>query len=467
MQRRGRPVTWWRDRRSPAGHNAWHVAARSKLDVTASSRHAAPGSADATVMSSNESLSYRALFAVPGFARLVGSMVLSRTSNQMNALLLVLLVLDRWHSPQLSGLVVLIAIVPGLLVSPIAGAVLDRGARIPLIMLDFVTGAAGLTLVVVLAATGVLQPWMLIVIVGLASLTMPLSNSGTRSLFPLIVPRRLWDRANAADSGAFVVATVAGPGLAGVVVALIGTTRALLLPAAIWIAAAALLVGVRLPRPETTERGTVLGDALSGLLYVLRNKGLRALAVTLSVYNMGQGVITVALPVLVLARMHGGSAQVGLLFAVMGAAGIVAGLLSGRIDSEGRERELMIAGCLGSVAGMVVLALSGSMLTAALGMALFGLSNGPLDIGLFSLRQRVTHPAWFGRAFAVSMSLNFIGYPTGSALSGPVVAHSVTAAFATGGVLIALSTLGPLLMLEPQRRSRARERAHTGSPGGG
>jgi predicted MFS family arabinose efflux permease len=418
-------------------------------------------------MSSSASPSYRALFAVPGFGRLVGSALLSRTSNQMNALLLVLFVLDRWRSPQLSGVVVLVAIIPGLLISPIAGAVLDRGARIPLIMLDFATGAAALVLVVVLAALGVLQPWTLIVIVGLASLTMPLSNSGTRSLFPQIVPRNLWDRANAADSGAFVIATVVGPGLAGVIVALIGTTRALLLPAAVWAAAAALLAGVHMPTPESPSRGTVLGDALSGLLYVLRNRGLRALAVTLSVYNMGQGAITVALPVLVLTRMHGGSAQVGALFAVMGGAGIVAGVLSGRIDSEGRERELMIAGCLGSVVAMLVLAASGSMLTAALGMAIFGLSNGPLDIGLFSLRQRVTHPAWFGRAFAVSMSLNFIGYPTGSALSGPVVAHSLTAAFGVAAGLIALSTLGPLLMLERQGRARTREHAHTGSPGGG
>jgi MFS family permease len=402
-------------------------------------------------MSSTTSPSYRALLAVPGFPRLVGSALLSRTSNQMNALLLVLFVLDRWHSPTLSGIVVLAAIIPGLLVSPIAGAILDRGARVPLIMLDFVTGAAALLLVVVLAAAGVLQPWTLALIVAVASLTMPLSNSGTRSLFPLIVPRTLWDRANALDSGAFVVATVVGPGLAGVIVAVAGTRYALLVPAAIWAAAALLLVGLHIPIPENASRGTVLSDAWSGLVYVLRNRGLRALAVTLSVYNMGQGSITVALPVLVLTRLHGGSAQVGALFAVMGGAGIVAGLLSGRIDSEGRERQLMIVGCLGSVAALLILAVSNSMLVAAVGMAVFGLSNGPLDIGLFSLRQRVTHPAWFGRAFAVSMSLNFIGYPAGSAIAGPVASHSVMLAFAVGGALVALSTLGPLLMLERRR----------------
>jgi MFS family permease len=402
---------------------------------------------------SSTSPSYRALLAVPGFSRLIGSALLSRTANLTSPLLLVLFVLDHYHSPQLSGIVVLVAILPGLLVSPIAGAILDRGARVPLIVLDFCTGAGALALVVVLSVAGVLQPWMLLLIVGLGSLTMPLSNSGTRSVFPLIVPRPMWDRANAADSGAYVIATVAGPGLAGVIVAVIGTTYALLVPAAVFAGAAALLLGMHVPAPENASRGSILGDAWSGLMYVLRNRGLRALAVTLAIYNMGSGAaITVALPVLVLTRLHGGSAQVGALFAVLGGAGVVAGLLSGRIDSEGRERELLIVGCSATVVALVILAVSNSLLMAMAGMVVFGLANGPLDIGLFSLRQRVTDPAWFGRAFAVSMSLNYVGTPIGAALSGPVVAHSVTAAFAVGAALCGLSVLGPLLMLEPARR---------------
>jgi len=412
---------------------------------------AAPAAVTRLVMSSTTSPSYRALLAVPGFSRLVGSALLSRISSQMTLLLYVLFVLDRWHSPVLSGTVVLVAIIPGLLVSPIAGAILDRGARVPLIVLDFAVSAGSLVLVVVLGSTGVLQPWLLTLIVGIASLTLPLSNSGTRSLFPLIVPRTMWDRANALDSGAYVVATVVGPGLAGVIVALIGSTHALLVPAVTWTCAALLLLGMHIAAPDNASRGSLLGDAWSGLMYVLCNRGLRGLAVTISLSNMGAGAITVALPVLVLTRLHGGSSEVGALFAVMGAAGIVAGLLCGRIDSEGRERELMIIGCAVSVAALLILALSSSLLLAAVGMAVFGLSNGPLDIGLFSLRQRVTDPAWFGRAFAVSMSLNFLGYPLGSAIAGPVVTHSVTAAFALGASLVALSILAALLMLGPPR----------------
>jgi hypothetical protein len=65
---------------------------------------------------------------------------------------------------------------------------------------------------------------------------------------------------------------------------------------------------------------------------------------------------------------------------------------------------------------MALLPLAPNLVVVAVAIVLLGLSTGPFDIGLFTLRQRRTDPAWFGRAFAVSMSLNSVGNPIGSAL---------------------------------------------------
>jgi hypothetical protein len=54
-----------------------------------------------------------------------------------------------------------------------------------------------------------------------------------------------------------------------------------------------------------------------------------------------------------------------------------------------------------------------------------GIAAGPFDIVLFTLRQRRTDPAWLGRAFAVSMALNFVGFPVGSAVAGAVIPVSI------------------------------------------
>ena len=407
-------------------------------------------------MSSSPAPSYRALLDVPGLRRLVLSALFSRTAAQMASLQLVLFVLARFHSPQLAGLTVTASIVPGLLLSPLAGAVLDRGARVPLIVLDYVVAGVALLLIVVLAEAGALASWSLMLIAAAQSVTMPLSNSGTRSLFPTIVPRPLWDRANAVDSGGYVTAAVIGPGLAGAVIAVVGTTWALAAPALLSFVAASLVVGMKVTVPPSgLPTAGILRDARDGLLYVVRHRALRTLAVTVSVFNIAGGTLIVATPVLVLTRLHSTSVEVGALFAVMGGTGIVAGLVTGRFDSEGRERAWLAAGCVATALAMVVLIFADSLAMAALGMAIAGLANGPLDIALFSLRQRVTDPAWFGRAFAVSMSLNFVGIPLGSAVAGPIVARSVGAAFVMGAVFAGTAAMLPLLMLPASGRPAA------------
>src|SRR5207302_919685 len=94
--------------------------------------------------------SYRALLGVPGFPRVVVSSLLTRTAGQMGAIALVLFVLGRYHSPVLAGWVIFLSIFPGTLVSPIAGALLDRHGRKRLIIFDYLIAAVALVLIGVL-----------------------------------------------------------------------------------------------------------------------------------------------------------------------------------------------------------------------------------------------------------------------------------------------------------------------------
>jgi hypothetical protein len=57
--------------------------------------------------------------------------------------------------------------------------------------------------------------------------------------------------------------------------------------------------------------------------------------------------------------------------------------------------------------------------------AIIGVGESIVNVGIFALRQRRTDPGWFGRAFAVSMALNFVGAPIGSAISGPLLERSI------------------------------------------
>jgi MFS family permease len=400
-------------------------------------------------------LTYRRLFGVPGFARLAGAGLVARSASAMQALLLVLFVLARFRSPALAGLVVFLSIVPGLLVSPVAGALLDRHRRVLLINLDYVIAAAALCAIAGLDAAGRLPAAALLVIVSIGSLTGPLSNSGTRSLFPVLVPRPLWERANAVDSGAFVVAGIAGPGVAGLVFGTAGALPALLATAALYLLGVLLLHGMPEPVVERAPQHSLAGDALAGLRYVARHRELRGLAVVTALSNVAFGIVTVGMPVMLLSHFHVGADNVGLMYAVMGVAGLIAGALAGRMNSEDREVWFLVVGSALTVMSMLALLLAagvgGGLVVVAIGMALFGIGNGPYDIGMFSLRQRVIAPAWMGRAFAVSMSLNYIGAPIGSVVAGPIVERSLPVAFAIAVLVVAAATLLAIVMLRPLR----------------
>jgi predicted MFS family arabinose efflux permease len=363
-------------------------------------------------------------------------------------LILVLFVLERYQSPQLAGITAFLAILPGILVAPVAGALLDRYGRARLVVADYLIAALASGLIAGLSVAHALQPPVLLAIVTVASLTNPLSNAGARSLFPMIVPRPMWERANALDSSGHVIANLLAAPLAGVLVGFIGGEWALAAAGAVFLAAAVVML--RLPEPSSSTapaEGSVLRNAWRGLAYVLRNRSLRGLALTLSVLNIGSGVLYIALPVLVLGRLHSGPTVVGFLWGAMGAGGLIAALVAGRMSTQGRERQIIVATTLISCVGIAVLPFAGSLAVVAAAVIILGIANGPMDIALFTLRQRRTDPAWFGRAFAVSMSMNYIGSPIGSALAGPLIAWSLNAAlwFAVAASLIA--ALFPLLMI--------------------
>jgi hypothetical protein len=278
--------------------------------------------------------------------------------------------------------------------------------------------------IVLLAGAGRLPVWGLYALLVGGSLTSTLSIAGARSFFPSIIPRDMWDRGNAADSVLYGVANIAGPGLAGALIATISSEAALAGAAVAYLAGAVALQGVPEPARSDEVSGRILYEAWRGLRYVVTNRTLRWIAVSFSTLNVGWGMVIVALPVIVF-HLHGNAAVVGLMLALAGLAGIPAALVAGRIRTEGRERESMAV--FGVIMGIAVLALLvPSLPLIALGIAIAGGADAASSVSAFSLRQRRTPRAWFGRAFAVAMAFNFSGVPIGSALAGPVLGVSTT-----------------------------------------
>jgi predicted MFS family arabinose efflux permease len=370
-------------------------------------------------------------------------MQIARIAQSMIGIVMILFALQRYNDPSLAGLVAFASIFPGLVISPIAGALLDRHGRVRLIIVDYLVGMVALAVVATLSLTSHLSAGLLVLVVSLASLTGPLSSSGLRSLFPLLVPEPLWERVNAVDSNGWVLATVVGAPLGAVVAQLVGFEVAMIGIAAAYGASALIMVGSPDPRTDVASTGNLMRDAWLGLVYTWNNRTLRSLAISLSTMNLAGGMIEIVVPVLILRHLGMGQEVVGYMFGLMGAFGVVSAFLSGRLKTEGQERRLILIPAAGFTMATALLLWPGSLLPIAASMALGGLFNGPMDIAMFTLRQRKTDPAWMGRAFTVSMNLNFSGFPIGAALTGVMVSiWPVEVAIAFG---VAMNALGAVL----------------------
>ena len=391
---------------------------------------------------------------VPSFARLYAGILLGRVGGATMTVALVLFVLTRYHSPQLAGATAFFTILPGLLVSPLAGALLDRRGRARFVVLDYLIAAFAVGLIAVLSAMHALPPPLLLAIVGLASLTNPLSGAGARSLFPILVPRELWERANGLDSSGHLFSTLVGAPLAGILVGWLGGEWALAAAGAVFIAAAVVMLRLPDPSTATESHGPVLLNAWLGLRYVVRNPTLRGIALTLSTMNLGWGILEIAIPVLILERLHGGPATVGFLWGGLGVAGLLSALLAGRVATLGRERKIIAGGIATQALAMASLPFATSVPAVAIAMMVLGAANGPFDISMFTMRQRRTDPAWFGRAFAVSMSVNYIGSPIGSALAGPLIGRSLDVALWTAVALSLVAAIIPMFTIPARDDAR-------------
>jgi MFS family permease len=131
--------------------------------------------------------------------------------------------------------------------------------------------------------------------------------------------------------------------------------------------------------------------------------------------------------------------------------------LAGRIDSRRREWRLLVLPMIPMAPVTMLMLVAAGTSDAPLGylamaacLVILGLLNGPMDIGLFTMRQRRTDPALLGRAFAVSMAFNFLGYPVGAAIAGALAADSLEGAVWLGVVACALASLFAATMVPRQ-----------------
>ena len=399
------------------------------------------------------------LAALPSYPRVLAAATIARAGNEMSAVTVVLLVLERTGSASLAGLTLAALTFPSLLSGPLLGAWLDAGGRRigPLALDQAVT-------VTSLLALAVAPEWALPLVALPAGVLLPLSAGGFTSLLPSLVPVPLLARANAVEAASFNGALVAGPALAAVVIALASPLAALLAQVALKLLA--LLLVARLSDPRAGRRSGVSlpRTAAAGLSIVVSSPPLLAVTVASALAIAARGLLTLAFPLLAVERLDGGPHLAGWLWAAY-AAGSVAGALL----TPGLQRRMApVWLALGSLALTGVLlapvALAASVPVALALVAVAGAAYGPGFAAQFGVRQQAAPDALHGTVFMTAVSSKIGSLAIGAALAAPVVAAvgPEGALLACGAGHVAAALAGVALYGRP---SSSAKRAGSGSSG--
>lgn len=342
----------------------------------------------------------------------------------------VLYAIDEFNSAVVAGMSGFFLTFPGFFVSPIAGAILDRFGALRAVAVDMVASAILMSCIVVLSVTGQMTPALLCLILALFSVSRPLTDGGIRTLFPQFVPDEAFDRTNALDLSSYSVIDVGAPLVAGTLYAMVGADPTFLAVACMYVLAALSLALLRTEnnRPQRTQvLGGLLRSAWDGITYLIRNPTLRGLAVSYSLFQAAGGMLIIIVPVAVTEWVTDGGepgGYVGVIWAIVGLTGGIGALATGRMLRSGNERRFMGLALVLAALAIFPFSSLGSLISITIGLAIFGLFEGVVNVSLLSLRQRRTSPEWLGRIMTVSISVNLIGYPIGTAMGGALVATS-------------------------------------------
>ncbi len=402
-------------------------------------------------------LGYRELLRVPTYGWLVSALFLSRLANAMSQVAVVIYLLERTGSPAVTGLGAAAQLLPAIVTGPLVGVWLDRvSSRTGLVAAT--QAVRGLLLVTLVTVGQLANPPAAVYILILAGLglTFPLPNPGFRALIPLLVPRRLWVRANAVDSIAYDASFVIGPALAAAVVTGVGAPFAILLQAAATFAAALAARRVREPagRPLSTE--PAFQAARSGLHAVWTHVELRATMVLMFVSGIGFGVFTIGLPLWARDQLGHSAGASGWMWTAISAGSIVGGLTYGARRPVGSDARHVVSFIALAGLPLLVVPFVGSL---GLGMACMfaaGLFTAPAIISMFAIRQTAVPPELHGRTFAITVSVNVAGGPVGATLAGLLVGrlgvHAIL--FAAGVAQLAAAGVAATMLAVGRRPSR-------------
>jgi MFS transporter, DHA3 family, macrolide efflux protein len=328
-----------------------------------------------------------------------------------------------------------------LVVSPFAGALVDRlNRKLVIAVSDLMAGIPNI-IVLLLYFSGNLEIWHLYIAGTLSGAMQAFHQPAIEAAISTMIPKDQYTRASGLRSMAESASTVIAPLAAGFLIAVIGLGGVLIIDIVTFVFAVFTILLATVPAPEKSAEGQtsksgLWQEALYGFRYIARSPGLLGLQLVFFVRNFTGTFGWMVFAPLILAHTANNTAILGSMEFWLGIGGIVGGLAISAWGGPKRK----IHGVLGAMAlkdllGTLVIGLSRNYIFWAIG-AFFSAFFHPIfgASGQAIWMNRVPQDVQ-GRVFAARRVIGMISLPLSLLLVGPATDYIFEPGMQPGGSL--------------------------------
>ncbi|MGR9239844.1 MFS transporter [Rhizobium leguminosarum] len=395
------------------------------------------------------------------FLALAAAETLSLSGTRLSTIAIPWLVLSTTGSPVLTGLTAMMEMLPYVAAKALSGPLIDRVGPKRIAVVCDIASVAVVMLVPMLDWLDLVgMPLLLPVVFAMGVLRGP-SDAAKQAMVPDIAALAAMplERVTGVVGAIERLASTAGAAGAGALIGLIGPGQALVVNA-ITFAAAALIVGVGIPRlrsmselrdaPEARPGGmsSYLGDLREGWRFLRGDAVLVSIVIMVATTNLlDQAYHAVLLPVWTQSSGHGPK-LLGAMFSAFTGASIAGAAIAAAIGE--RMPRLMVytvAFLLTGFPRFLVIALDAPLSLIFLTLAIAGFASGFLNPILSAvIFERIPKPLT-GRVTAMNAALCFALIPFGGLVGGALISMiGLAAALSLTGLTYLAATLFPLAL---------------------
>lgn len=375
-----------------------------------------------------------------GFAFVWLGQIVSMLATNMTGFALTIWVFEKTGSATSLGLMQVFFITPFLIISPLAGVMVDRYDRKLMMMVsDLVAGLATIA-ILILQYLGMLEVWHLYA----AAIFQGLGNSfqwpAYSAAISTMVSKEQLGRANGLMSLMDIAPGVISPMLAGALLPVIGLSGILSLDAATFIVAILVLFFVFIPQPPRTEEGkqaegNILKEATFGFKYIFARPSLLGLQLIFFIGNLFAGIGFTVLSPMILLRTGNDSVSLGFVQSAGAVGGLVGGVAMSAWGGFKRRVHGVLAGWIISSLFFSLVGISTWLPFWVGALALSALFSPIINASNQAIWQSKVAPDVQGRVFSARRLIAWLTTPIAPLIAGMLADHVLEPAMRTTGAL--------------------------------